>query len=686
MEEGSEKKKPAEKPPGSPFSPFPFGSSIQLTNRTPFSGSPGQRILLGRTSLGEPTLATSLLNGTDTASVYTPRLKAQELYGGPVMFGTSANRKNRLLSSTPYSAALRLREKDRLKSRSLSGALPAPATSLASPFSTLPGAGMRPDSAPPTDSMSSTARLILDTLDKMSTPLMDARKIPVLARAEKRKALEEELNCSLSGPSRRRPRLGCGPPEAGSPAAFNGTLSGPPLRKTYAPVPAATGRPQPPPPSLVLRSGGTTSVSLYAGTDFARPPSPASPFRPAFSDVSTPLPSATAGGKIKSKVSELGKQRAERLNQQEAVTATPLSAYLNQPKLDISSSQLPVIRLSPPSATPALPPSSTAAQQQQQPPRVRVPASAGVSTTVSASPLPASLAGMREAARVSSLPTSEAAAPSISSGPATPLSSAVPASRSGQSTAGVEAKSSSSSDSSTLIKQTPSSWGEKGGPVAATAIAAAAVGQSRSNGSPPPQFRFTELKALSTVRLVNCSVQRQFVFSKPDLPARRRVMSPHKTTTTTPANFLPAAVATATRPPFSSSFSSFMAASPAESSQLSTGGGGGKIKNGHNQSSSSFNSLGSSSSFSSSSPVFSSGTNGFAGGTVSPPFVNFKSAAMPDVTNSAKLSKGVDRIQGVLKNSSNSLLPDLTASTTFDFAAVRPLKAGSVMDILGKKA
>jgi hypothetical protein len=34
------------------------------------------------------------------------------------------------------------------------------------------GAGTRPESAPPTDSMSSTARLILDTLDKMSTPLM----------------------------------------------------------------------------------------------------------------------------------------------------------------------------------------------------------------------------------------------------------------------------------------------------------------------------------------------------------------------------------------------------------------------------------------------------------------------------------------------------------------------------------
>ena len=38
---------------------------------------------------------------------------------------------------------------------------------------------------------------------------------------------------------------------------------------------------------------------------------------------------------------------------------------------------------------------------------------------------------------------------------------------------------------------------------------------------------------------------------------------------------------------------------------------------------------------------------------------------------------------GVLKNSSNSLLPDITASTTFSFGAARQLKSGSVMDILG---
>jgi hypothetical protein len=54
------------------------------------SGSPGQRILLGRTSLGEPTLATStLFNGSDATPVLTPRLKAQELYGGKLFKATN---------------------------------------------------------------------------------------------------------------------------------------------------------------------------------------------------------------------------------------------------------------------------------------------------------------------------------------------------------------------------------------------------------------------------------------------------------------------------------------------------------------------------------------------------------------------------------------------------------------------
>jgi hypothetical protein len=39
--------------------------------------------------------------------------------------------------------------------------------------------------------MSSTARLILDTLEKMSTPVRDAQKMPIVARAEKRRQVKK---------------------------------------------------------------------------------------------------------------------------------------------------------------------------------------------------------------------------------------------------------------------------------------------------------------------------------------------------------------------------------------------------------------------------------------------------------------------------------------------------------------
>ena len=70
------------------------------------------------------------------------------MFGG----GSSALRRGRMLSATPYSAALRNREREREKTRPQ--APPTPATPT-----------------PTTDAMSSTARVILDTLDKMSTPI-----------------------------------------------------------------------------------------------------------------------------------------------------------------------------------------------------------------------------------------------------------------------------------------------------------------------------------------------------------------------------------------------------------------------------------------------------------------------------------------------------------------------------------
>ena len=68
------------KPNFSPFSPFPYGSPLaQGSFQTSFSGSPGQRLLLG-----------SLSQARTNGDVITPRLKGQDLYGGksppPVIF------------------------------------------------------------------------------------------------------------------------------------------------------------------------------------------------------------------------------------------------------------------------------------------------------------------------------------------------------------------------------------------------------------------------------------------------------------------------------------------------------------------------------------------------------------------------------------------------------------------------
>ena len=163
----------------------------------------------------------------------------------------------------------------------------------------------------------------------------------------------------------------------------------------------------------------------------------------------------------------------------------------------------------------------------------------------------------------------------------------------------------------------------------------AALGPSTSNGGCPPKFRFTELRPISSVQSVN-SVHRQFVFSLPEPPSGQ--FGP--IIKTVPEGNVSAAPA-ATSLCQTSSF-----ATPSGSHCSS----GGRINNGHSQlsagNSSSFSSL---ENFSSSSCVgsntnFSLGTNG--GGGVHSPLLNFKSAAMPDVTNSAKLSKGVDFVQG----------------------------------------
>merc|ERR1719193_1522584 len=249
-------------------SPFPFGSPLhQGLEQSSFSGSPGQRLLLSKA----PPAAQQ--SGQE---VVTPRLKGREMYGGPVMFGSGSSfRRNRMLSASPYSATLRSRQAERAARSSLS------INTTAAPSSLPSSTASSPSPVPATDSMSSTARLILDTLDKMSTPIQDAKKMPALVqpRAEKRKLIEEELNCSLKSPQRRRVRLGSG--------ALS--LAGPPLRKSYAPVSLSNG----------LSSPLTTSTSKTPSPQ----PSPVPVAPPA-----TSLPSTTKSSlKLKSKVVDSGR-------------------------------------------------------------------------------------------------------------------------------------------------------------------------------------------------------------------------------------------------------------------------------------------------------------------------------------------------------------------------------------------
>jgi len=281
-----------------PFSPFPFGSPLhQGLEQSSFSGSPGQKLLLASGTPGASRRVAS--------EVVTPRLKGQDMYGGPVMFGSSSMRKHRLLSSSPYSAGLRSRQTDRAARASQSSTAVAPSSLPSSTSSS-------PSPLPTTDTMSTTARLILDTLDKMSTPIQDARRMPPLVqpRAEKRKLIEEQLNCSLKSPQRRRVRLGSG--------ALS--LAGPPLRKMYAPVggfsnglpssapptPTPTPSPQyspaapPSPPPTQTKSSfklkTKVTASSHAPAPAAAPPAPSLPTGalpittlPVF-DLSTPTP------------------------------------------------------------------------------------------------------------------------------------------------------------------------------------------------------------------------------------------------------------------------------------------------------------------------------------------------------------------------------------------------------------
>ena len=157
------------------------------------------------------------------------------------MFGghTSSNRKSRLISASPYAASALASRKPH--QRPIFDELGSASSRRGSSAANTPSPAPSPSpSSTPSDSgvMSSTARLIFDTLEKMSTPVRDAQKlIPSVScsppRAEKRRLIAEQFDWSQNSLKRRRPQLGRPTP------GVDQSLNGPPLRTIFSPVPAS---------------------------------------------------------------------------------------------------------------------------------------------------------------------------------------------------------------------------------------------------------------------------------------------------------------------------------------------------------------------------------------------------------------------------------------------------------------
>eukprot|EP00096_Caligus_rogercresseyi_P012625 TRINITY_DN5348_c0_g1_i1.p1 TRINITY_DN5348_c0_g1~~TRINITY_DN5348_c0_g1_i1.p1 ORF type:complete len:510 (+),score=148.97 TRINITY_DN5348_c0_g1_i1:191-1720(+) len=275
----------------------PFGTPIANSTRSLLTPRPGS-------SSSSHSTGSSSVSSSQQGRPLLQRLKGQDLYGGPVTFGGGnastffRQRRERLMAASPYGGGKRP-----LRGGTPSKGIPAeePKESGSNNRKPLTSGG------PPADAMSSTAKLILDTLERMSTPLGDARKIPVtpdVSRAEKRRLIAEELDSSLLGSGssgqskRKRPNLRGG----------GGALNGPPIRTCFSPVlnkknekrrspesSVALGNPQKEekvdikqPTSNGLPSSDAITSSIEAYKNSLLTPSP-------FEDVST------AGGKMRIK-------------------------------------------------------------------------------------------------------------------------------------------------------------------------------------------------------------------------------------------------------------------------------------------------------------------------------------------------------------------------------------------------
>lgn len=314
-------------PRQSPYSPFPFGSPLGMSG----SRTGDQKNFVrsettaNGTSLSSTTTSPSQSSAFGGNSLYLKgRVRAQEAYGGPVMFGghTSSNRKSRLISASPYAASALASRKphqrpifDELGSassrRGSSAAnTPSPAPSP-SPSSTTSDSGV----------MSSTARLIFDTLEKMSTPVRDAQKlIPSVScsppRAEKRRLIAEQFDWSQNSLKRRRPQLGRSTPGVDQ-------LNGPPLRTIFSPVPAS-----PKPRSKAAKSARIASSNTPTTAD--SPKTNKDTTKSAFNSLSGVLGINPLNKPLKHKQTDYSSTREERKspNKQSSVSSAPLNSSM----------------------------------------------------------------------------------------------------------------------------------------------------------------------------------------------------------------------------------------------------------------------------------------------------------------------------------------------------------------------
>lgn len=367
----------------SPYSPFPFGS--------PLTRSRGS-VLNPQTGVGGSDTPSPAAN---PAAIPTPpvRLRGWEMFGGPVVFGgsntisnvsaflaasaqtasphgplpnnASLRRANRLLSAAPYHSSQRAARRAR----------PAPSAAREAPSNTSKTT-LSPESSsvPPALNLSATAQTILATLDQLSTPLRDALKIPV-PRAEKRRAMAEEL---LEGSGhtpywRRRPHLGSTDGRGGAsslPSSASPSLNGPPLRKIFTPLtssrhsdpttprPSSQAKAQAQSVELVPRTTAPPRTSISTNLTVTSSSGSAttipSASKSGFSlTQSLETPKSSFGGKIRAKVGDKAKTRADKVLV-DLEESEPVPEFLQSgsaPKLEMA--KMPAFSFSLPQSVPS---------------------------------------------------------------------------------------------------------------------------------------------------------------------------------------------------------------------------------------------------------------------------------------------------------------------------------------------